>query len=111
MTPLQNAVLIALRDLTVDGVPPTIRQLADYTGTKSVSLVHGSVVALEQQGFIRRTPNRRRRIEIVERSGGGLSDDRIAAMSDDALESAFDRIAKALAHRRTLSGLMREMAA
>lgn len=111
MTPQQNACLIAIRDLTVDGVSPSIRELMAHTGMNSTSQVHGCVKALEQQGFIRRTPNRWRRIEIIERSGASLSDDRIAAMSDDALESALDRISEALSHRRTLSGLMREMAA
>ena len=111
MSPIENAVLIAIRDLTVDGVSPSIREISHHTGLVSMRAVHGSVVALEQHGFIRRTPNRRRRIESIERSGGGLSDDRIAAMSDDALESAHDRIGKALAHRRNLSGLMRELAA
>lgn len=111
MTPIENAILIAIRDLTVDGVAPSIREISLHTGCNSMRTVHGSVVALERQGFIRRTPNRKRRIEIIERSGGGLSDDRIAAMSDEALESAFDRIGKALAHRRNLSGLMRELAA
>lgn len=111
MTPQQNAVLIALRDLTVDGVSPTIRELMAHTGMNSTHQVHNCVLALEQQGFIRRTPNRRRRIEIIERSGASLSDNRIAAMSDVALESALVRISKALSQRRTLSGLMKEMAA
>lgn len=110
MTPQQNAVLIAIRDLTVDGVSPSIRELMAHTGLNSTNQVHGCVLALEQQGFIRRTPNRRRRIEVIERSGGAISDDRIAAMSTDALESAFIKISKTLSHRRTLSGLMREMA-
>ena len=57
-------------------------------------------------------PGHYRSLEIVERgAGAGISEARIAVMSDDALESAINRMSAALAHRRALSQGMREMAA
>jgi SOS-response transcriptional repressor LexA len=111
MTPQQNACLIAIRTLTVDGVAPTVRELMAHLGVRSSSRVQEMIEALEEQGFIRRRPGRYRCIEIVERYGSGLSDARIASMSDEALESAHARIGAALTHRRALSQSMGEMAA
>lgn len=111
MTPQQNACLIAIRDLTVDGVSPSVRDLMRHLGGNSSSRIQEMIISLEEQGLIRRTPHRHRRIEIVEKFGAGISDARIASMSDDALESAITRMSAALSHRRALSQGMREMAA
>lgn len=106
MTPQQNACLIAIRDLTVDGICPSLEQLRLRLGLASKSGVHRMVLSLEEQGFIRRDEFRQKRIEIIERHGGAISDARIASMSNDALECAGKRIADALAHRRVLSNFL-----
>ena len=108
MTPQQNACLIAIRDLTVDGICPSLEQLRQRLGLASKSGVHRMVLSLEEQGFVRRDEFRQKRIEIIERHGGAISDARIASMSNEALESALVRISAALSHRRVLSNLMAE---
>ncbi len=111
MTPQQNACLIAIRDLTVDGVAPTIQELANHLGLASKSAVHRQLDGLISQGFVRRRPFSDRGLDIVERLGGGISNERIAAMSDEDLESALRRISASLSHRRALTLAMRERAA
>lgn len=108
MSPLQNACLLAIRDMTVDGVSPSYEELQHRLGLGSKSGVFRLIEELERQGFIRREPSRYRSISVIERQGGGISDARIAAMSDEALESALTRISAALSHRRALTSLMRE---
>lgn len=111
MTPKENATLIAIRDMTVDGVAPSYEELMVRLEVASKSRVHTLVSSLEEQGYLFRTPARHRNIVLIERGGGSVSDQRIAAMSDEALESTFDRVGKALVHRRALSQGMRELAA
>lgn len=103
MTPGQNACLQAIRELTVDGVSPTYSQICERLGLASKSGVLRMVDALERQGFVRRDPHRHRSLAIVERRGAAISDARIAAMSDEALESALHRINAALLSRRNLA--------
>ncbi len=112
MTPQQNACLIAIRDLTVDGISPTFEEVQFHLGLSSKSAVHRLVHRLISQGHLKMNPRQYRSLEIVERGGGaGISEARIAVMSDDALESAIVRMSAALSHRRALSQGMREMAA
>lgn len=101
MTPEQRDCLQAIRELTVDGVPPTYSQLCERLGLTSKSTVYRLIVQLEREGFVRRDPYRQQSLRIIERTGAALSDDRIAAMSDEALESAHARIGAALASRRS----------
>ena len=111
MTPRENACLIAIRDMTVDGVSPTLEELQFRLGLSSKSRVHVLISGLEADGYLRRTPEKRRNIVLIERGGGSVSDARIAARSDEALESTLQRISKALSHRRSLSQTMLEAAA
>lgn len=108
MTPQQNACLIAIRELTVDGVSPSLEEIQLHMGLSSKSRVHRLITGLTEEGVVRRTPGRVRNIEIVERFGAAISDARIASMSVEALESAAARIDAALAHRAALSKTMRE---
>lgn len=100
MTPRQKDMLDAIRDLTVDGVSPTYEQLRVHLGIASKSGVNRMIVGLEAQGHVRRLKGCRRTVAVIERSGGGISDDRIALMSEAALESALVRISAALSIRR-----------
>lgn len=108
MTPQQNACLIAIRDLTVDGVSPSLEEIQLHMGLSSKSRVHRLITGLVEEGMVRRTPGRVRNIEVVERFGAAISDARIASMSFEALESAVARIGAALTHRKALSQAMRE---
>lgn len=104
MTPQQNACLVAIRDLTVDGISPTFEEIGRRIGLASKSGVSRLIDALQEQGYVRRSAYTTNRcVEVIERHGGAISDARIASMSNEALESAGKRIADALAHRRALS--------
>jgi repressor LexA len=48
-----------------NGVPPTIREMRDWSGLASMSGVYRLVSALEERGLIRRLPNRARSIVVV----------------------------------------------
>lgn len=52
MTPRQQSVLYAIRDLTRDGMAPSIREIAAHVGLSGVSSVHRALEALEAQGRI-----------------------------------------------------------
>jgi SOS-response transcriptional repressor LexA len=98
VTPEQRDCLQAIRELTVDGVAPTYAQLCGRLGLKptSKSAIHRLISQLERQGYVRRDPHRAQSVRIIERAGAAISDARIAAMSDEALQSAYVRIGAAL---------------
>ena len=52
MTRRQQSVLYAIRDLTCDGMAPTIREIAEHLGLRGVSSVHRSIEQLEAEGRI-----------------------------------------------------------
>lgn len=61
----QRAIAIAIRDLTAEkGMPPTIREIADRVGLKSVSSVDYQLGELEKAGLIDRTDKISRGIAI-----------------------------------------------
>lgn len=111
MTPRQSACLIAIRDLTVDGVSPTLQEIADHIGAASRSKVHYLIAALLEQGHLRRPIGRRsyRNLEVV--SSRLVTDADIARMDDDELASLGQRVSAAVALRRPLSQAMGELAA
>lgn len=67
MTPKQQACLRAIDKLTIDGVSPSYDAIAAELGTASKSNVHRLICGLEDQGFVRRLPNRARTLEIIIR--------------------------------------------
>ena len=50
----QEKVLDFLRTRSLDGVPPSIREICAATGIKSTSCVHAKLAELEQMGYIER---------------------------------------------------------
>lgn len=56
MTPREKDCLDAIKALTVDGVAPTIQEIADHIGLKSKSGAHRLVESLEAQGLLTRGP-------------------------------------------------------
>lgn len=47
------------------GYPPSVREIGQAVGLRSPSTVHMHLCTLEEQGFIRKDPNKPRTIEIV----------------------------------------------
>lgn len=51
--------------LKTHSFPPTVREIANAVGLKSTASVHSHLIALEEEGFIRKNPFNSRAIEIV----------------------------------------------
>lgn len=56
MTPREKRCLDAIVDLTVDGVAPTMQEIADHMGLAFKSNIHVMIESLEAQGLIVRGP-------------------------------------------------------
>lgn len=70
----RTKVMFALQDFVSEhGYQPSLRELADLVGLRSVSSVHAHVRALEAEGSIQRGPRGRpRSIELSGRARGGV---------------------------------------
>lgn len=64
MTPTQQQVLSAVRDLTVGDVSPSFRDIASATGL-GVGNVHRIVEILVEEGFLARSDHRCRSLRVV----------------------------------------------
>lgn len=47
-------------------IAPSIREIADHLGLKSLNRAHRLLKALEERGKIKRLPRRARAIEVIE---------------------------------------------
>lgn len=56
MTPREKDCLDAIKALTVDGVAPTVQELANHIGLKSKSGAYRLIESLEAQGLVTRGP-------------------------------------------------------
>ena len=66
LTEKQQAVLAFLRDFIQDkGISPTLEEMSQYFGVSKVT-IYEHVKALEEKGAVRKSPNRKRSIELVE---------------------------------------------
>ncbi|RJQ72959.1 transcriptional repressor LexA [Pseudonocardiaceae bacterium YIM PH 21723] len=74
----QQRILVTLRDHVMrHGYPPSTRELGDAVGLKSSSSVSKHLAALEEKGFLRRSDNVVRPIDVRAflRDGGGQRTD------------------------------------
>lgn len=95
MTPREGDVLQAIRDLTVNGVAPTLEEIG-YQINAHKSGVYRFLVSLRRQGNVAWEPRRRRSLVIVEDQVSPAS---LASLSDEALRMAAAHIAGILAQR------------
>jgi SOS-response transcriptional repressor LexA len=66
LTGQQQRVLAFVREfLEENGFPPTFREIGDAIGLASVNAVRGHLFALEKKGYITKTPDKARSIQIV----------------------------------------------
>jgi len=89
LTPRMAQCLQAIRDLTKDGVSPTVREIMEHTGVASPRNVHDTLVLLKERGVIDWMRRRSRSIRIVERPSRAelarLSSEDLRAVGQDAL--------------------------
>ncbi|WP_423923710.1 transcriptional repressor LexA [Frigoribacterium sp. 2-23] len=66
LTPKQTSILTAITDsIASRGYPPSMREIGDAVGLKSLSSVTHQLNQLELAGRIRRDPNRPRALEVL----------------------------------------------
>ena len=96
LTSRQADILAAIRDLTFDGVPPTVREIAEHVGITSRGGVHDLLSRLKGRGVITWEPHKPRSIQIIE---DAVSPVVLNKLSDDCLRRAAAHIAGILAAR------------
>jgi SOS-response transcriptional repressor LexA len=65
LTPIQAKTIEAIKALTVNGVSPTYREIAQNTG-RHLAKVHATVGLLIERGHVRRIPGKARALEVIE---------------------------------------------
>ena len=69
-TPRQQQVLDAIRDLTAEaGYPPTLRELGERLGIRSMNGVADHLKALKAKGHVSWQPASARTLQVVKRPG------------------------------------------
>jgi len=69
LSSMQQKILQYLTSSLGNGKVPTIREIGQAVGLHSTSSVHAQLRMLEKKGYIRRTPNKSRSIELVGTAG------------------------------------------
>ncbi len=65
ITEKKREVLGIIQDyITVRGISPTVREIADKCGIKSTSTIHGYLKRLEKEGFISKVDGSPRSIKV-----------------------------------------------
>jgi SOS-response transcriptional repressor LexA len=93
LTKIQHAVLTAIRDLTVDGMSPTLEDLAARVGLKSRGNVHNHLVSLRKKGRITWDDNKAQSIRIIEDG----TPTELTPMTTDRKKALVAEVAAALA--------------
>lgn len=65
-TPQMAETLVAIRRLTVDGVPPSLDELARELGRVSRGSLHSLLASMRDRGLIRWADRRARSLQIVD---------------------------------------------
>ncbi|TQL56301.1 repressor LexA [Propioniferax innocua] len=72
LTPRQRRLLEVIKNaVTLNGYPPSIREMGDQIGLSSTSSVSHQLRVLEERGFLRRDPRRPRALEVLLPEDGG----------------------------------------
>jgi len=66
LTPKQERVLDFIRERVRENIPPTIREIAQYSGFSSTGTVRDYLKALEKKGYLKRANNKSRAIELLK---------------------------------------------
>lgn len=85
LTPMQARTLQAVRDLTVDGVPPSYRELMVAVGLKGEGGIQRQLHGLKDRGALTFEARKARSIRLTSEA------DRLREFSDDALLAEVKR--------------------
>lgn len=71
MTEREQQILAYMQQqIRANGYPPTVREICAALNIKSTSTVHKAIGSLQQQGFIRKDPVKRRALEVLNTEEG-----------------------------------------
>lgn len=96
VTARMAACLQAIRDLTIDGIPPTVAELGEYLSIPSSGTVHRILRCLQARGVIDWRRHEARSLYII---GDRFAPAELEQMSDEALRRTAAHIAGILASR------------
>lgn len=68
LTAKQEKVLNFIRERVGERLPPTIREIAREIGVSSTGTVRDYLAALQKKGYLKRTNNKSRAIELLDKS-------------------------------------------
>lgn len=66
LTPRQRDILSYVKQASVSGVGPSLQEIADRFGFRSLATVNEHLTKLERKGYIRRHPRLARGLEVVD---------------------------------------------
>jgi len=69
LTRRQADVLATIKQLSRDGVSPSVREVGAALGIASISSIHHSMIKLVERGYLKHLPRRSRSFVIVEATG------------------------------------------
>ena len=96
LTPRQVECLDAVRDLSSQGIGPTVGEVRDRLGLASTSGAHRMLLALKARGYVDWRPREARSLRIIE---ADVSPAALEQLSDGTLRKAAAIIAGILATR------------
>ena len=71
MTDREQQILAYMQQqIKKNGYPPTVREICTALNIKSTSTVHKAIGSLQEQGFIRKDPVKRRALEVINTETG-----------------------------------------
>ncbi|MBQ1384924.1 MAG: transcriptional repressor LexA [Firmicutes bacterium] len=71
MTDREQQILAYMQQqIKKNGYPPTVREICAALNIKSTSTVHKAIGSLQEQGFIRKDPVKRRALEVINTETG-----------------------------------------
>ena len=79
----QDILNFIISEVQKNGIPPTVRDICAALDIKSTSTVHHSMEILEDEGYIRKLPGKRRAYEILNGAGG-----RVRKLEEDLVSAA-----------------------
>ncbi len=71
MTAREKSILDYMQEqIKKNGYPPTVREICSALSIRSTSTVHKAIASLQNQGFIRKDPVKRRALEVIDPGNG-----------------------------------------
>ncbi len=101
LTPRQRRIVETIQEsLAERKYPPSMREIGDAVGLKSLSSVTHQLSRLQERGYIRRDPGKPRAMEVIRDPDGNLLVPEEAELAEESTESEMDSTVVSLASYR-----------